>query len=126
MIMSIDCFGPISDNAGGIAEMSGLSPKVRRVTDALDAVGNTTKATTKGVAIASAALSALALLAAFGEATHLTGIDITKAPILVGLLIGGAIPFLFSSYLMKAVGNAAHLIVKEVRRQFKEIKGIMT
>lgn len=126
MIMSIDCFGPISDNAGGIAEMSGLSPKVRRVTDALDAVGNTTKATTKGVAIASAALSALALLAAFGQATGLTSIDITKAPVLVGLLIGGAIPFLFSSYLMKAVGNAAHLIVKEVRRQFKEIKGIMS
>lgn len=126
MVMSIDSFGPISDNAGGIAEMSGSPEKVRRVTDALDAVGNTTKATTKGVAIASAALSALALLAAFAEATSLTSIDIIKAPVLVGLLIGGAIPFLFSSYLMKAVGNAAHLIVKEVRRQFKEIKGIMS
>lgn len=126
MVMSIDTYGPISDNAGGIAEMSHSPKKVRDVTDALDAVGNTTKATTKGIAIASAALSALALLAAFGEAVGLTGIDITKAPVLVGLLVGAVIPFLFSSYLMRAVGNAAHLIVKEVRRQFREIKGIMS
>lgn len=126
IIMGIDTFGPITDNAGGIAEMAGMDKKTRKVTDALDAVGNTTKATTKGVAIASAALSALALLAAFAGATGLAGIDITKANVLVGLLIGGAIPFLFSAYLMRAVGKAAHLIVKEVRRQFKEIRGIMT
>ncbi len=126
IIMSIDTFGPISDNAGGIAEMSKMDKKVRKVTDALDAVGNTTKATTKGVAIASAALSALALLVAFTEAVNLKSIDVTKSTVLVGLIIGGMIPFLFSSYLMKAVGNAAHLIVKEVRRQFKEIKGLMS
>ncbi|HLD85717.1 MAG TPA: sodium-translocating pyrophosphatase [archaeon] len=126
IIMSIDSFGPISDNAGGIAEMSKMPEATRKVTDALDAIGNTTKATTKGVAIASAALSALALFAAFAESTGLKSIDLLNAKVLVGLLIGGAIPFLFSAFTMQAVGKAANLIVIEVRRQFKEIKGIMS
>src|SRR3989338_6853385 len=126
IIMSIDSFGPISDNAGGIAEMSKMPEATRKVTDALDAIGNTTKATTKGVAIASAALSALALFAAFAESTGLKSIDLLNAKVLVGLLIGGVITFIFSAFTMQAVGKAANLIVIEVRRQFKEIKGIMS
>ena len=126
MVMSIDTYGPISDNAGGIAEMSGMPKSVRAVTDPLDAVGNTTKATTKGIAIASAAVSALALFAAYVEITKLPAIDIMQTPVLIGLLIGAALPFLFSAFCMQAVGRAAFLIVKEVRRQFKEIKGLMS
>jgi K(+)-stimulated pyrophosphate-energized sodium pump len=125
MQLAIDAFGPIADNAGGIAEMSQLPSEVRERTDNLDAVGNTTAATGKGFAIASAALTSLALFAAFVGIAGIDAIDIYKAPVLAGLFVGGMIPFIFSALCIQAVGKAAMDMVQEVRRQFREIPGIM-
>lgn len=125
LIVSMDSFGPIADNAQGISELSGMKGKALEILPKLDSIGNTTKATTKGFAIASAVVAAVSLFESYLNSTHLPGINIAHPKVFVGFLIGGAIPFLFSSLTIKAVSNSAYAVINEVRRQFKEMPGIM-
>lgn len=125
LIVSMDTYGPVADNANGIGEMANLEPEARSIMHQLDAVGNTTKAITKGFAIASAVIAATSLFGSYFEETGLLSIDVAKPVVFIGLLIGGAVPFLFTSIMIRAVSRAAGVIIKEVRRQFREIKGLV-